>query len=482
MTGQTLALLALVAGAAASGGGSSPPDASPGVRYESVAVPVPAVALDAKTDGKAELRLSVGVLLPVASEWDLSPRVALKSTTNEGLDTLFSWTSGKGNTTPLPWSVGGVLVLTHLPARERDVAIDDVKLKAYAACQPRCLHDPVEDTSKVFCEKRGRLLQSDQARWREIVVRDMKADDFCKSAIERANVVEAEEGAGRISAAEAVLRRAELLGECTESCDKLPSRDEAAYCGQPRFVARPKEAQARRFMEGEFCPDGNILFWSYREQRTVRDRTRSHPPLVVKVGGQGGRSQFKNLSRDPSGSPGRLVVDDAGKRTPWSAGGSFAKVLGGGHSATIEGIITYGHAFEASNTSARWCVPAGTVAGADVAVPAETCRELPVGAPTETRAARVALFGGYLDQVADSWRIAAGIDAMLPRGGGSEIAFAAPIWISFAGTAGKYLGVARLTPSLTSATDADGKRTWRFVLALSLLGQQTLFSPEFDQL
>jgi hypothetical protein len=480
-TAQLLALLAGLAGAEpAETAAGAPSSAAPA--YEAVAVPIPAFALEGKSDGKADLTLSGGLLLRAAAEWDVTPRLSFEATTADGLGTLVSWNGAKGDATPVPWTLGASVLLANLPGRSRDRAVDDVKRQAYAACVDSCL-PPVAETSKAFCEKRERELQLDVSLWANGVAADMKAKDFCEAQRKRADFVDEEQRAGRLDAKQALSRRVELLLECTKPCGRPWSAEERVYCAAPRFAQRPTEAQARRFADGEFCPQGNALFAEHRKAAAGRELVTRHPPLVLKAGGRVGRAEFSYLAADPAGTPGLLAVHEDARRAPWSAGGSFAWLLGsGGRTPTVEALVVRERSFTAASRSARWCVPAGSVADGTTPAPAEVCRELPLGGPTEARATRVAAYGGYVDQVADSWRVAAGLDVSLPDGGGSEVSLAVPLWISLTGTAGKYLGLVRFTPSVTRATGTDGARAWRLTLAIALLGQQTLFSPEFDRL
>jgi hypothetical protein len=462
-----LALLASTASAA-----PEPPSSKP----KPVVVPVPSIAVDAKTDGTADLTLSGGLLLYLTEHWTIAPQLTFKATSSDGVGTLFSWTNTKKDKTPPPWSLGMSVVLTQFPDRTRDQTIDDIKASAYRKCRKVCAANPVPSGCEPYTTKRGTELAGDRAEWRLSTARDMKPKDFCAGQQRKAEDLKAREDAQEVSAEEAMQARANLLGECLKDCDDPAVND--LYCDGARSHEYPMETQGRRFEDADFCPDGRGLLKAYRKTPASEDLVTRNPSFRIKLGGRLGRAQFKTLWPDASAPPGQFVPRTV-VRTPATAGASFARILGGGRrSFTMEGLLVYDRSFAAPTKTARWCVPAGTVSGQ----PAETCTELPLGAPDEKGTFRLAAYGGYLDQVANSWRVAGGIDALLYRGGGSDVSVVLPVWVSFAGTDGKYLGVARFTPSFTWSTDANGKATQQALLSVALLGQPTLFSPEFDRL
>jgi hypothetical protein len=154
----------------------------------------------------------------------------------------------------------------------------------------------------------------------------------------------------------------------------------------------------------------------------------------------------------------------------------------GGRTLTVEALANWGWGLTPAPDTARWCVPAGSVAQPGGAVPAQTCREAASAPPTGAHAARAALYLGYLDQVVDLWRIAAGYG--IERDGASGAlrrTVEVPVFLTVAGGKGAYAGLVRVTPSVRFGGPV-GDRATVWAVSIALLGQRSLFSEEYDRL
>lgn len=195
------------------------------------------------------------------------------------------------------------------------------------------------------------------------------------------------------------------------------------------------------------------------------------PKQQVALSLSGGQSEFSHLL--PTAD--LMVLASETVREPWFAASlRFARYSPVSRISTeVAGSLQSSH--EASSQNARWCTPVGMVESD----PAETCDEMPLGAPTKTTTATAAAYVGLVGHDHD-WRAAIGPVTSFGFGG-DKLAYDLGIELPFylvRSTAG-FSGVVRVAPAAFVTRDADGVSDTKILLTLTLLGSRTLFDTAF---
>lgn len=150
---------------------------------------------------------------------------------------------------------------------------------------------------------------------------------------------------------------------------------------------------------------------------------------------------------------------------------------------TVEFALSYRSKAISSTTPVRWCVGSGAFTIDGASVPAESCSESVLGAPTPSQTLKAGLFLGGTDITAERWRFSVGPEVsydFVTRNRG--VALKIPVTLRLTpstegrGYLGDYKGLIRLTPSLGVDYDASAAAVGpKVLLSIDLLGQQDLF-------
>lgn len=217
----------------------------------------------------------------------------------------------------------------------------------------------------------------------------------------------------------------------------------------------------------------------------TRDFRATSPALSASIAGRVGYTDYKWLG---AGSTAGELARGEDRKWSWSVA---ARVMRRRGWKTGDGFLAVSRGFEASTTTAKWCTPVGNVprpdkSGSDAA---ETCRESPFGAPTESTTLQAGGFFGYFDERHSTFRASIGPIAKItfPAQGKAtfEAGGALPIYFNtnlMPDEKGVFKGIVRLTPRLVLTRDDDGKKAVQFLVSLELLTGRSMFPMASDLL
>lgn len=234
------------------------------------------------------------------------------------------------------------------------------------------------------------------------------------------------------------------------------------------------------------CEDGKkAMEKAVATDPVSRDLRAVSPKQVVSMAARVGYAEYKWIGA--GGDAGELVKDDE-HHWSWSAGARLMRRRGW---MTGDGLLAISRGYQASSTTAKWCSPAGMVprpdnSGSDTA---ETCRESPFGAPTESTTVQAGGFFGYFDEGHTLFRATIGpvTKITFPAKGKTtfEAGGALPIYINtnlMPDEKGVFKGIVRVTPRIVYTRDSDGEKAWQFLVSLELLTGRSMFPMASDLL
>jgi hypothetical protein len=462
-------------------------------RASALEIPPPQLQIRGSTDGSADLRLAAGATF-APGDWDLTPRLTYRISSQDGFGNLFSRQGSGGGSTPRPWEIGATFSLRvavpplAVPAAEHAAALQS----AYRRCAASCESPAIPPQDEEFCDWRREQVSRNRREWLwRATARDAAAppspEAFCPSAVDAMRQFEVASKRGEVAEATAHRARSKALEDCLAPCfpESIAPPSDRAWCAG-RFPDLPAEVPPPSVHYRQLCPDGR---WVLDELQKRHPETVSrYPTALVNLGARLGGATYPHLAPDPA-APGQLAPATTEAR-PWSLGASGTYLPSrGGRGLSLEGLATWSWEYQAAPDTARWCVPAGSVTQPGGAVPAQTCAETAAAPPARDHQARAALYLGYLDQAVerrpdraiDAWRIAVGYEGARAAGGRLRSTIALPVLVSFAGGKGDYQGLARIAPSVAFG-GAAGSNATVWAISIALLGQRTMFSEDFDRL
>ncbi len=236
-------------------------------------------------------------------------------------------------------------------------------------------------------------------------------------------------------------------------------------------------------MSNELCPAGRDEWGDFLDGHPAG---RGVLPAVHLSLGYLHQNETLKFLRDAGGGS---LVDAKAAAPSWRAV-AYAAFLPGarvaGQLLTLEARVRRADAWTPSDTTARWCVPAGVVprpdgSGSD---PAQACTDRPLGAPAIASTVQYAAAVGIADGYRGFWRGAVGVYHQHQLASERDVfGLEAPLYLNFAsapdGYGGDYKGILRLVPSVEWRYAPSGREVVGF-LRVELLGQRSLFADALD--
>jgi hypothetical protein len=430
-------------------------------------VPLPDISLKASPDGQAQFNVSGGFRWSLDSKWDASLRATYKVTTNSGIASLLSLSSGDLSATR-PWEAGltASLYLGTIP--DNGDALQATRNKAVDACAIGC-GIAGDDSPHPFCDFLIAKAETRAAGWIKAKAIQMNKEDFCPD--EQKAVASAQDP-------DLAAVKEKALKACLKPCwgSQVRSKEQAAYCANPRFADRDTSPfPASEIPRKKLCEAGQRVMDDWQNKRPDLIK---HPRLLINVGARAGETAFSYLAGDTT----HLQKTSLNQATVTSGASGILLVGASDATMTLEGFGAFQRTASASGASAQYCQPAGAVDTPKGNVPAQSCSTLPVGAPAITNALNAGVYLGWLNQIDDWWRIAAGVQFALPKGGTKRVELSFPATFALSSTALDYKGALRIGPAIVWNTPPGQPTVISYGVTLEVLGQRTLFSQEFDKL
>jgi hypothetical protein len=272
------------------------------------------------------------------------------------------------------------------------------------------------------------------------------------------------------------------LRQAIDACDRHLRVDEKFVCGQPTAAdkdycaLRPGLANSANLDPEQLCPYGKQL---YALRPPPGAFARRYPLAQIYAGGLAGTRKYEFLDTSDDG---QARLSEPRMNTSVAAGAVIVSNAGLSRlPLTFELSFLHRARSTASQVPARWCVDKGMLAA--VGAPVQSCMDGVLGGPTRSRSLAASALLGGIDVVDERWRFAAGIEFTYNQDTRIRgLAFKIPVHIRLtpgtggSGYLGDYKGVLRLTPTVGSEWDAQGKVVGaKVLLVLDLIGQQDLF-------
>lgn len=459
---------------------STPGMSEPGMGNR-IAPVLPTLSVSGQSTGKAAFSAGADFTFGLDEEFDLTVQPVFRGATSGGTETVFF--AAENSTSPASsWGFGGTVSIVDLgkPKWPKHELVARAKRAAFDACTVFC-DAPQTEAQKSFCD-----------------LKKKRGEDEAKAACGSdppspwASYCQAHKNSD-----EAPKRTEQQLAEARKTCSGVMDFETLARClpllvqsMPPKTPDFPKGSPAASSFEpNEFCESGRELFNSmYRPNHEERAR---YPRWVLSLGVLGESNRYRYLAPNPSDTT--VLSDQSNDRSSIAGGVLFTWVSRDGH-GTFEFPASFSTTPTAANTTAKWCVPAGSVSrGSEPmpADPAQSCQELPNGTPSETRDFRTALMFGLTDKSdAGHWRGAFGpvyrytrIDSGTTIKATHSLGFALPLYINLFNLpslyVGEYKSLIRMTPNFQYVRK-NGSWDPQFLVTLELLTQRTLFAGSLD--
>ncbi len=462
---------------------------------------LPNLKLSATTSGSANFEVGAGFhIAGKENVFVITPKFVL--TTNQGIATLFDWNQNNFNAIA-PWEIG--LTLGYSKRTNEDITGEVAHFYMpqwtanYDSCEKNC-QETVPERNKSFCEVREKKLieiaRSSEEKLGfytgEILADKLVCAYYKKKAIKsfKATLKKMRESPG--PSVDRTPLHKEIVSywqQCLNLCSEnnIQSEDKV-WCYDYEKQKRPVLIQAT---SNEACS---------AQIKREKENLFLYPPFSINAGFLASRSSFKYMGEMGDSD---IYTEMSEKQTSWKFGVSFASVVYNNEDdpdklsnhrlkLTLEGLVVTSIPWKASSNKVHWCVPSATVnptgnAG-ESTVTSQVCKDSILGPPKGGDWSVDAKFlVGGVDTIRGFWRFAFGPmyswDALTKK---YSLGLELPIFLNFITTKkveGRYHGLLRVAPSVEIFPEADeGDPSWQVLLRLSLLGQRSMFSPDFDSL
>ena len=462
----------------------------------------PELHITGDSTGTAKLTLGASWTTPSGPDGDLTGTLALTTSTKNGFAQLLQLSSGGSKSAD--WGVlleGAYARLLPIPdkmAKTEKLAADAPQICA-AFCHvapenPFCITVASRQTAAQASLEAKTELAAAKARL-EITIKETAAayqakvkagDDFNAALAQAAAAAPGKSRTDLIAANPALQKLAQTQANAqTDEDQKSAAQNQADQSFQA--VSAKDDAAAdslvradvaiRQTDPADWCPDAAdkskaiVLAW--------RDERAEVPSLMASFAFAASQASFEYVSNDAAGA----LTTAKAQLPAFSMAMSFARM---GSETPLSFEIPLRVKFEqlASSTTAKWCVPAGTVARADGSGsdPAETCTEKALGKPVGITTFDLGAFVGFFSRENRLARVAFGPIArfVLPEEGqmAYQIGGAIPIYLNanlLPDGKGVLKGIIRLTPRIVRTRDVKGVEDTRFDLTLDLLTGRSSF-------
>ncbi len=411
-----------------------------------VAPLVPTLQISGSTSSTTDLRVGFDYVRGLSDYWDMAITPVFATQTKNGATSLFTLKNaaiGVAN----PWFIGLSLSFIDLspeldpnapgaPASVRD-AQAFAKSEAFNQCNLACRYDSPS-----------------------------RSDEECKA----------------FDAWEQERKNFEPeIAECAKSCEEKscakPDSDNCRACAERCRGLVPDFAI--KFSPDQMCKSGNALF-RRKYDGLRRERRGRFPEWILSVGAAWGLSEHQYLDAVPTATMGDLAVVDKTKSDIRVA--ASATYVSTTSPLTVEWAAYLRSVFDDSLTTAQWCTPMVPVQDLKGGT-AQTCKQLPQGAPENGQTLWTTILVGYVDKPDGPWRMAIGpvvsFDASSSSG---AIGAQAPFYLDLAsvpGFAGDFKFIVRITPA--ASYGVWGSTQVRQVgVTVELLTQRNLFPRALD--
>lgn len=427
--------------------------------------------------GKSEIDVSFDIAWGVdrTTDWRVTP--TFHATADGGITTLFSG-DGNGFSSGGAWQAGATLAYVGLPSlagRAFDLPLSQ-RLGLVETCKAACAtgdKDPFCDAFKKEKDTRTKAL-----------------DDRLGAAIEARKKALATQTQLRLEADTVIAdpkttAEAKTLAEAVRKSadDQVTMLSQAIETDQRAFDAAAKQIDTdvtEFFAETADPVTGmckKVLPAYASASKEMRDAALQLPHYSASAGLLLGQTRHKFLEAIDTDAM-LYKLDKGISHAQYSFGMSFVGIPQG-TPVTFELPVRLDSKWSSAKQTAKWCVPAGTVQQAGTMVPAMTCDEQPLGAPSVSRTLSAAAYVGAIDDRSLGWRVAVGptfrYDWLSKAANAYELGFAIPFYVRTSLVKESLSGIVRLVPALAITHASDGTEDTTFLVTLAVLADRNMF-------
>jgi hypothetical protein len=281
---------------------------------------------------------------------------------------------------------------------------------------------------------------------------------------------------------------------CAAHCGHSPlPPDQQSFC-ELAFPGGKRSPRPADIDPSEYCAEtrdaikrANDDFRQSSEAQAIA-RERLFPVHDFSFGARAGAAQEHFLDPQPPGS--MTFVERNQVAALGSAALSYTWVQPhAASSQTVEAFATYDYRWDASETKAHWCHPAGDVMrpGQPPATdPAQICADLPLGVERNSHVTMAVLWGMVDKDTPSFWRASFGPRVeVVANSGETHLGLLAPLYLNFVALGVKepnYQGLIRLSPRVGAMHDSVHGWSYDVSVDIALLGRRNLFERALDRL
>jgi hypothetical protein len=396
---------------------ADPPSAQP----EPTEQVIPTLSLSAASSGKG--KISAGLDIRTSTKdggWEphISPSFTVASS-SDGVANLLAISGDTKVSGPSDWALGLTLSMIDVHPEDWLPAQADYLL-ALARCRTLAQSSTASASDKAFFLVHAKAAV-DQLPF---------ADPLVKAAVDAAAHASCSTGtAGMVDCGKTL---ADLAAKCASPFDPV-----CTWLG----------TVDTSLTEKQLCLAGQEMLKPGDEVHVERGR---YPRKIFAVGATYGATQFKSLT-----GPTTALALNTETHSNFTLGALFTYVRPDDTTHfTLEVPVLFKSSYKAQSATAKWCVPAGTVATKSGDSAAQTCDEQPIGSPQhQSQIWAAVLLGAATEKGAV--RFAAGptfsYDAASTSAAPYQIGLQTPLYIRMAKNVGNYSGdfegIVRLVPS-----------------------------------